>query len=185
MNLQQAELLVGLYQAGEFVRDLLATQLPLGTRELLLSHDAIDDKGQLTGLGVALARHLAFAANRGPDPHLVATAEEMEAALDDGWDVVAPGSSRSSAHTDTQAEAINRAREIVTNLGGGEVVIHRPDGTIRDSDTVGGGNDPHPPPTGSSPRAPKNGLAAWPGVDRWSDVHDRDEFDAEGLLLRR
>lgn len=63
----------------------------------------------------------------------------------DGWDVVAPGSSRSSAHTDTQAEAINRAREIVTNLGGGEVVIHRPDGTIRDSDTVGGGNDPHPP----------------------------------------
>lgn len=143
LNVQQAELLVGLYQAGEFVRDLLATQLPLGTRELLLSHDTIDDKGQLTGLGVAVARQLAFAANRGPDPHLVATAEAMEAALN-GWDVVAPGSSRSSAHTDTQAQAINRAREIVTNLGGGEVVIHRPDGTIRDSDTVGG-NDPHPP----------------------------------------
>lgn len=48
-------------------------------------------------------------------------------------------------HAADGAEAINRAREIVTNLGGGEVVIHRPDGTIRDSDTVGGGNDPNPP----------------------------------------
>ena len=63
----------------------------------------------------------------------------------EGWDVVAPGSSRASGHTRTQAEAIDRARNIVTNLGGGEVVIHRPDGSIRDSDTVGGGNDPHPP----------------------------------------
>jgi len=62
-----------------------------------------------------------------------------------GWDVVAPNADRSSGHRDTQAEAIDRAREIVEGVGGGEVVIHRPDGTIRDSDTVGGGNDPHPP----------------------------------------
>lgn len=62
-----------------------------------------------------------------------------------GWDVVAPGSSRSSAHRSTQAEAIDRAREIVSNTGGGEVVIHGRNGRIRDSDTVSPGNDPNPP----------------------------------------
>jgi hypothetical protein len=62
-----------------------------------------------------------------------------------GWDVTKPGASRASAHTETQAEAIGRARDIVTNAGGGEVVIHGRDGQIRDSDTVGGGNDPFPP----------------------------------------
>lgn len=62
-----------------------------------------------------------------------------------GWDVEKPGASRASTHHDTQAEAIDRAREIVGNAGGGEVVIHRPDGRIRDSDTVFPGNDPNPP----------------------------------------
>ena len=62
-----------------------------------------------------------------------------------GWNVKAPNSQRASAHASTQAEAERRAKEIVGNLGGGEVVIHRPDGTIRDSDTVSPGNDPHPP----------------------------------------
>lgn len=64
---------------------------------------------------------------------------------DGGWDVKAPGAQRSSAHARTQAEADQRAKEIVGNLGGGEVVIHRPDGKIRDSDTVPPGHDPHPP----------------------------------------
>lgn len=64
---------------------------------------------------------------------------------DGGWDVTKPAASRRSAHADTQAGAIDRAREIVTNAGGGEVVIHGRDGRIRDSDTVGGGNDPLPP----------------------------------------
>ena len=63
----------------------------------------------------------------------------------DGWDVVAPDASRASSHHDTQAEAIARAREIVHNAGGGEVVTHRPNGQIRDSDTVPPGNDPFPP----------------------------------------
>jgi hypothetical protein len=62
-----------------------------------------------------------------------------------GWDVHAPGSSRSSGHTETQEEAIDRAREIVRNTGGGEIVIHGRDGRIRDSDTVPPGNDPNPP----------------------------------------
>ena len=64
---------------------------------------------------------------------------------DGGWDVRAPGAERSSAHLPTQGETIDRAREIVGNSGGGEVVIHGRDGQIRDSDTVPPGNDPNPP----------------------------------------
>jgi hypothetical protein len=64
---------------------------------------------------------------------------------DGGWDVVAPSASRASAHKDTQAEAIDRAREIVHNAGGGELRIHGRDGRIRDSDTIAPGNDPNPP----------------------------------------
>jgi hypothetical protein len=64
---------------------------------------------------------------------------------DGGWDVVAPHARRASTHLDTQGEAIDRARQIVHNTGGGEVVIHRPDGSIRDSDTVPPGHDPFPP----------------------------------------
>lgn len=59
-----------------------------------------------------------------------------------GWKVVAPGSDRASSTHETQAEAEVRAKEIVSNNGGGEVRIHRPDGRIRDSDTVAPGNDP-------------------------------------------
>lgn len=58
-----------------------------------------------------------------------------------GWDVTG-GGSRASAHTDTQAEAISRAREIVGNAGGGEVTIHGRDGKIREKDTVPNGTDP-------------------------------------------
>lgn len=64
---------------------------------------------------------------------------------DGGCDVRAPGAQRSSGHSDTQADAISRAREIVHNAGGGEVVIHNRQGQIRDSDTIAPGNDPNPP----------------------------------------
>lgn len=62
-----------------------------------------------------------------------------------GWDVKKPGSSRASAHADTQRKAITRAKQIVSNAGGGEVRIHGTGGKIRDSDTVAPGNDPFPP----------------------------------------
>ena len=64
---------------------------------------------------------------------------------DGGWDVKAPGANRSSAHTRTQAQAQDRAREIVHNAGGGEIRTHGRDGRIRDSDTIAPGNDPNPP----------------------------------------
>lgn len=63
---------------------------------------------------------------------------------DGGWEVRAPGAARASAHLDTQAQAYDRAREIVSNLGGGEVVIHGRDGQIRNSNTIGR-TDPDPP----------------------------------------
>lgn len=62
-----------------------------------------------------------------------------------GWDVRKPGASRASTHHDTQQQALDRAREIVANNGGGEVRTHGRDGRIRDSDTIPPGNDPHPP----------------------------------------
>ncbi|HLQ34481.1 MAG TPA: DUF2188 domain-containing protein [Chloroflexota bacterium] len=62
-----------------------------------------------------------------------------------GWDVEKPHAQRASSHHDTQAAAEERAKRILANTGGGEAVIHRPDGRIRDSDTVPPGNDPFPP----------------------------------------
>lgn len=62
-----------------------------------------------------------------------------------GWDVKKPGAGRSSGHFETQGEAIDRARRIVSREGGGEVRIHGRDGRIRDSDTIRPGKDPHPP----------------------------------------
>lgn len=62
-----------------------------------------------------------------------------------GWQVKKPGADRASDRTRTQSDGIDRAREIVGNTGGGEVVIHDRKGRIRDSDTVSPGNDPNPP----------------------------------------
>jgi hypothetical protein len=64
---------------------------------------------------------------------------------DGGWDVKAGGAKKASAHKPTQAEAEKRGKEIVENLGGGEVRVQGRDGRWRDSDTVPRGNDPNPP----------------------------------------
>ena len=63
----------------------------------------------------------------------------------EGWAVRGPNADRASDVFDTQRDAIDRAREIVGNLGGGEVRIQGRDGRFRDSDTVPPGNDPFPP----------------------------------------
>jgi uncharacterized protein DUF2188 len=55
-----------------------------------------------------------------------------------GWDVVKEKHQRASAHERTQKEAVDRARQIVDNLGGGEVRIQRRHGGFRDSDTQSG-----------------------------------------------
>jgi hypothetical protein len=63
----------------------------------------------------------------------------------DSWKVVKPGAKRASARTATQAEADAKAKQILGNDGGGEAIVHRPDGRIRKSDTVAPGNDPFRP----------------------------------------
>ena len=60
----------------------------------------------------------------------------------DGWGVRGQRNKRITSIHDTQSEAINRARGIAQRERS-EVVIHRPDGRIRDKDSYG--NDPCPP----------------------------------------
>lgn len=56
-----------------------------------------------------------------------------------GWATKTEGASRVGVKTDTQKEAIDRA-VVKAKRDQVEVVIHRKDGTIRDSDSYG--NDP-------------------------------------------
>lgn len=55
-----------------------------------------------------------------------------------GWQVVNQNSSTRSMRYKTQGEAINKARDIVAKAGGGEIMIHGKDGSIRGKDTVRG-----------------------------------------------
>lgn len=63
----------------------------------------------------------------------------------DGWATKREGAHRAGVVTDTQGAAIERARD-QAKRSHVEVVIHRRDGTIRDSDSYG--NDPNPPKDG-------------------------------------
>jgi hypothetical protein len=54
-----------------------------------------------------------------------------------------PGSTKASAVVDNQAEGIARAREILSNDGGGELQVRGMNGQIRQQDTIKPGNDPH------------------------------------------
>ena len=60
----------------------------------------------------------------------------------DGWAVRREGSGRASSLHDTKARAI-RAGQSAARKNRTELVIHRRDGQIRDSDSYG--NDPFPP----------------------------------------
>jgi hypothetical protein len=74
-----------------------------------------------------------------------ATKRIVQPRIDGNWEVVAPKAKRASAVLSTQAKAERRAKQIVRNEGGGEVVVKDQRGRIRDSDTVAPGNDPSPP----------------------------------------
>ena len=66
-----------------------------------------------------------------------------------GWAVRKPGAKRVSSTHSTQREAVDHARERLRNRpaipGRREVVIHRRDGRIRDSDTSRSGREAFPP----------------------------------------
>lgn len=61
---------------------------------------------------------------------------------DGTWNVKGAGNSRATSKHDTQAKAIEAARNIAKNQKS-EVVIHGVNGKIRAKDSYG--NDPHPP----------------------------------------
>jgi hypothetical protein len=61
---------------------------------------------------------------------------------DGSWAVRGAGNSRVTSTHDTQAQAQAAARRIAINQQS-EVVIHRPNGQIRDKDSYG--RDPFPP----------------------------------------
>ena len=61
---------------------------------------------------------------------------------EDSWAVRGEGNLRVTSLHETQFEAIEAAREIAIN-NQSDVVIHRPNGVIRDRDSYG--NDPFPP----------------------------------------
>lgn len=58
------------------------------------------------------------------------------------WKVRTAGAERAVRVTSTQREAIDVARKIAQHRGT-ELIVHRPDGTIRSKDSFG--NDPFPP----------------------------------------
>jgi hypothetical protein len=60
---------------------------------------------------------------------------------DGRWELVKEQHQRASAVGDTQAAMIDRGREVVSNAGGGELVIKGRDGRIRDTDTIAPGNE--------------------------------------------
>jgi hypothetical protein len=65
---------------------------------------------------------------------------------DDGnWENKRNDAQRASSVHDTQRDAINAAKDMLTNQGGGELTTKGMDGKIRSKDTLGGGNDPNPP----------------------------------------
>lgn len=61
---------------------------------------------------------------------------------EDGWAVKGEGNQRTTSVHNTQQQAIDAAREIARNQQS-ELIIHRPNGRIRDKDSHG--QDPFPP----------------------------------------
>ena len=61
----------------------------------------------------------------------------------DNWAVRSEGAGRAASTHKTQDAAIDAATDIAQNARLGQVVIHRPNGTIREEHTYG--QDPYPP----------------------------------------
>jgi len=59
-----------------------------------------------------------------------------------GWSVKKAGASRATKRFDNKQDAITYAKDISRNQGG-ELVIHKLDGTIQSKDSYG--RDPNPP----------------------------------------
>jgi hypothetical protein len=61
------------------------------------------------------------------------------------WRGTREGAGRASTTGATQQEVEQRSRDILRQSGGGELITHRPNGQIRESDTVPPKRDEFPP----------------------------------------
>ena len=66
----------------------------------------------------------------------VATVERHVVMDGKHWNVTKPDAKRPSASVAAQQEAIDRAKLIVSRAGGGHVIIHKRDGSVRAKITV-------------------------------------------------
>lgn len=60
----------------------------------------------------------------------------------DQWVNKANGNSKASSTHDTQKAAMNSARSMLKNSGGGELIVKGRNQLIRQKDTISPGNDP-------------------------------------------
>lgn len=64
---------------------------------------------------------------------------------DGTWENKRNDADKASSLHKTQKEAVQAAKEILNNQGGGELTTKGVDGKIRSKDTIAPGNDPNPP----------------------------------------
>lgn len=64
---------------------------------------------------------------------------------DGSWKNKRDDSNRPSSKHETQKDAVDKAKDMLKNQGGGELKIKGLDGKIRSKDTISPGNDPNPP----------------------------------------
>ncbi len=64
---------------------------------------------------------------------------------DGSWENKRNDSEKASSLHDTQREAIETAKQMLQNQGGGELTTKGRDGRFRSKDTIAPGNDPCPP----------------------------------------
>jgi hypothetical protein len=64
---------------------------------------------------------------------------------DGSWENKRNDADRASSVHKTQREAVDAARGMLKNQGGGELTIKGVDGKFRSKDTIAPGNDPNPP----------------------------------------
>lgn len=62
-----------------------------------------------------------------------------------GWVNKRNDADKASSRHKTQKEAIDAAKDMLVNQGGGELTTKGVDGKIRSKDTIAPGNDPNPP----------------------------------------
>jgi hypothetical protein len=69
----------------------------------------------------------------------MATTRYVRQNANGGWDVLKEGHQRATAHAETQAKAVARARQLARREGGGEVRVMNSSGKIVDAKTVSAG----------------------------------------------